>query len=356
MKRVILHTAFWLVYMVQDVLLVFLVNTTRVQQPTVTNLQLSVEHVLVLLLPKLLFTYFILSIALNKIIREGFGKKWSLYSLLALLVTIVFYRALFVLLINPVIYGWHDESTSFFSALGFLVALMDIGFVSGAAIAIKQFRQQLRRARVEQLLIKEKLETELKYLRNQTNPHFLFNTLNNIYALARKKSDDTPGAIMKLSKLLRFMLYDAAKPLVTISDEVRLLEDYVDLERIRYNGKLTITFLKDIHDEQELISPLLLLPFVENAFKHGASESRFASFIHLEMKLQDGILRFSVKNTKEKHVGECEGPNIGLNNVKRQLELLYTDYDMQVINEPSVFIVLLTINLKSYAKDKLPYR
>jgi two-component system, LytTR family, sensor kinase len=354
MKRVLLHTAFWLVYMVQDVLLVFLVNTTRVQQPT--NLQLSVEHVLVLLLPKLLFTYFILSIALNKIIREGFGKKWSLYSLLAFLVTILFYRALFVLLINPVIYGWHDESTSFFSALGSLVALMDIGFVSGAAIAIKQFRQQLRRARVEQLLIKEKLETELKYLRNQTNPHFLFNTLNNIYALARKKSDDTPGAIIKLSKLLRFMLYDAAKPLVTISDEVRLLEDYVDLERIRYNGKLTITFLKDIHDEQELISPLLLLPFVENAFKHGASESRFASFIHLEMKLQDGVLRFSVKNTKEKHDGECEGPNIGLNNVKRQLELLYTDYDMQVINEPSVFIVLLTINLKSYAKDKVPYR
>jgi two-component system, LytTR family, sensor kinase len=356
MKRVLLHTAFWLVYIVQDVLLVFLVNTTLVQQTTGANLLLSVEHVLVLLVPKLLFTYFMLSIALNKIIGEGFGKKWSLYSLLALLATILFYRALLVFLINPVIYNWHDASTSFFYPLGFPVALMDIGFVSGTAIAIKQFRQQLRRARVEQLLIKEKLETELKYLRNQTNPHFLFNTLNNIYALARKKSDETPGAIMKLSKLLRFMLYDAAKPLVTISEEVRLLEDYIDLEKIRYNGKLTVSFQKDFHDEQEFISPLLLLPFLENAFKHGASESRFASFIHLEMKLHDGLLRFSIKNTKETNGEECNGANIGLNNVKRQLELLYTEYDMQVINEASLFIVMLTINLKSYAKNKLPYR
>ena len=209
---------------------------------------------------------------------------------------------------------------------------------------------------MEQLLVKEKLETELKYLRNQTNPHFLFNTLNNIYALARKKSEQTPDAVMKLSKLLRFMLYDAAKPLITLGDEIKMLEDYIDLEKIRYNDKLNVSFLKDISDEQELISPLLLLPFVENAFKHGASESRFISFIHVEMKLHDGILFFSVKNSKENNGGKCTGATIGLNNVKRQLELLYTEYDMQVLNETSVFIALLTINLKSYAKNKLSHR
>jgi len=356
MKRVLLHTAFWFVYLVQDVLLIFLLNTTRLQQTTGKNLLFSVEHVLILLIPKILFTYFILSITLHRIIREGFGKKWSLYSLMTLLFTIFLYRALLVFLIDPVIHGWHDEPASFFYALGFPVALMDIGFVSGAAIAIKQIRQQLMSVKMEQLLIKEKLETELKYLRNQTNPHFLFNTLNNIYALARKKSNDTPDAIMKLSKLLRFMLYEAAKPLITIGDEIRLLEDYIDLEKIRYNSKLTISFLKDIDNEQESISPLLLLPFVENAFKHGASESRFASFIHLSINLLDGILTFTVKNTKENNDQECKGANIGLNNVKRQLELLYTEYDMQVINETSVFIVLMTINLKSYAKNNLSHR
>src|SRR6478672_4528065 len=110
MKRVLLHIAFWLLYSVQDVLLVFLVNITRTQQTTGITLLFSVEHVMLLLIPKLLFTYFILSITLNRIIKEGFGRKWTWYSLFALLLTIVLYRALLALVVNPLIYGWHDES------------------------------------------------------------------------------------------------------------------------------------------------------------------------------------------------------------------------------------------------------
>lgn len=356
MKRALLHIAFWMVYLVQNVLLIFLLNTTRLHLTTADNLLLSLNNCLILLLPKLLITYFLLTVTLNKIINEGFQKKEVLYSLVAMVLTLLLYRALVVFFINPVLYGWADPaSTGFFYPLAFPVALMDVGFVSGVAIGLNQVRQQLRRTKAEQLLIKEKLETELKYLRNQTNPHFLFNTLNNIYALARKKSDNTADAIMKLSKLLRFMLYDAAKPLITIADEIRMLEDYIDLEKIRYNDRLNVSFFKEINGEQERISPLLLLPFVENAFKHGASESRFASFIHVEMKLHDSVLKFSVKNTKEANGQGCVEASIGLNNVKRQLELLYTDYDMQVSNEMSVFIVVLTINLKSYAKNELSY-
>lgn len=356
MRRWLLHIAFWMTYLFQNVLLIFFLNTTRLQTTMATNLLLSFENCLVLLLPKLAFTYFILYVTLNKIITDGFKKKGVLYSVFALLATLFLYRGLVVFFIDPIIYRWDSPTSSFLYPLAYPVALMDIGFVSGAAIALKQIRQQLRRAKVEQLLVREKLETELKYLRNQTNPHFLFNTLNNIYALARKKSEQTPDAIMKLSKLLRFMLYDTAKPLISIEDEIRMLEDYIDLEKIRYNDKLTVSFLKDINDKQELISPLLLLPFVENAFKHGASESRFATFIRVEMKLNDGILKFSVKNSKENNGCKCAGATIGLNNVKRQLELLYTEYDMQVLNETSVFIILLTINLKSYAKNNLSHR
>lgn len=357
MRRTLLHIAFWIAYLVQDVLLIFLLNTTRLQDTTAKNLTLCFYHCLVLLLPKLLFTYFILNATLNKMISEGFQKKGTLYSLLALVVTLMLYRGLVVFFVDPIIYDWNNpSSSSFFYPLAFPVALMDIGFVSGAAIAIKQIRQQLRRGKMEQLLIREKLETELKYLRNQTNPHFLFNTLNNIYALARKKSDKTADVVMKLSKLLRFMLYDTAKPLITIGEEIKMLEDYIDLEKIRYNDRLTLSFLKDISDAKEFISPLLLLPFVENAFKHGASESRFASVIDIEMKVHDSILKFTVKNTKENNYQKCEGATIGLNNVKRQLELLYKDHHLQVLNETSFFIVLLTINLKSYAKNNLSHR
>lgn len=355
MKSAILHIGFWVAYLFQAVLLIFLLNTTRVQLTTGANLILSFEHALVLLLPKVLFTYFILSFTLDKIISQGLWKKWTFYSLLALVFTVFLYRALLVFFINPIIYAWHDNATSYFYALGFPVALMDIGFVSGAAIAIKQIRQQLVRTQVQQVLVKEKLETEIKYLRNQTNPHFLFNTLNNIYALARKKSDHTADAVMKLSKLLRFMLYDASKPLITIGDEIKMLEDYIDLEKMRYNDRLTVSFLKEISDERELISPLLLLPFIENAFKHGASENRFSSYIHVDMKLYDGVLKFYVKNSKETSSRECTGESIGLNNVKRQLELLYGKYEMQVLNEDAIFIISLTINLKSYAKYDLPH-
>lgn len=354
MKRVLLHIAFWFVYAVQDVLLVFLVNTTRMQATTGWNLLLSSEQVLILMVPKLLFTYFILSVSLKRIIKEGFGKKWSLYSLGVLIVSILCYRALLAWLIEPFIYGWHDERALFFYALGFPVALMDIGFVSAAAVAIKQIQQQLLRSKTEQLLIKEKLETELKFLRNQTNPHFLFNTLNNIYALARKKSDDAPDAIMRLSKLLRFMLYETTRPLITLADEVRMLEDYIDLESMRYSNRLTVSFTKDMDNEKASVSPLLLLPFVENAFKHGAGESRFASYIQLDIKLREGILTFSAKNTKEKNCPDVEQTRIGLNNVKRQLELLYKEYDLRIKDEDSVFIVCLEINLNSYAKNKLP--
>ncbi|WP_148562367.1 sensor histidine kinase [Spirosoma radiotolerans] len=353
MKRILFHSAFWLVYLFQDVLLVFLLNTTRTQQSTSINLFLSFTNCLVLLLPKMFFTYFMLYVTLDKLVDKEFQTKGILYTILALIIAILCYRGLVSYVVNPIVYGLVSPTSAFFYPLAFPVALMDIGFVSGAAIALKQIRQQLKRAQIEQQLIREKLEVELKYLRNQTNPHFLFNTLNNIYALARKKSDDTADAVMKLSKILRFMLFETAKPLITIGDEIQMLEDYIDLEKIRYDGRLTIRFSKDLRGGPSSISPLLLLPFIENAFKHGASESQFASFIHVDIKLQEDILTFSVSNSKE---DKCrEGANIGLRNVERQLELLYTEYDMRVVNEPSVYSVLLTINLKSYAKNSLSH-
>ena len=353
MKRILFHLAFWLAYLFQDVLLVFLLNTTRIQQSTPVNLLLSVNNCLVLLIPKMVFTYFILYVTLDKLISKGFQTKGALYSMLALLIALISYRGLVCFVVDPIIYGWVRPTSSFFYPLAFPVALMDIGFVSGAAIALKQIRQQLKRAQEEQRLVREKLETELKYLRNQTNPHFLFNTLNNIYALARKKSDDTADAVMKLSKILRFMLFETSKPLITIRDEIQMLDDYIDLEKIRYDGRLTVCFSKEVEDDQSSISPLLLVPFIENAFKHGASESQFAAFIHVDIKLQDDILTFMVRNSKE---GKSrEGANIGLQNVKRQLELLYTDYDMHVTNEPALYSVSLKINLTSYAKNNLSH-
>lgn len=143
------------------------------------------------------------------------------------------------------------------------------------------------------------MNTELQMLRNQINPHFLFNTLNNIYALTRKKSDKAPEVVMKLSELLSFMLYKSRVDTITLQEEIRVLEDYIELERIRYNERLTVSFTKQIDDPSQRIIPLLFLPLVENAFKHGVSESRFDSFVHIDLKLKDGFLNFSIENSVE---------------------------------------------------------
>ncbi|HEX8277378.1 MAG TPA: sensor histidine kinase, partial [Segetibacter sp.] len=323
MKRATLHIIFWIVYLFQDVLLISLLNTGRMASHA-DAITTAIGNCLVLLLPKLFFTYFMLYVTLPKIVKDGIEiRKGILYSIFALLAALLLYRVLLIFFIDPIIYKWATNVPPYFDLFGFLVALMDIGFASGAAIAIKQVRLRLAGKEIEKNLIREKLETELKYLRNQTHPHFLFNTLNNIYALARKKSDETPEVVMKLSKLLRFMLYETAKTSISIGDEIKMLGDYIELEKIRYGQRLTINFHINIDNENEQISPLLLLPFVENAFKHGASESRFESYIRVDINLQNSVLNFKVENTKENNERQDTNENIGLRNVKRQLELMY---------------------------------
>jgi sensor histidine kinase YesM len=231
-----------------------------------------------------------------------------------------------------------------------IVATMDIGFIAGLAATIKFVRIQVTAKEREKSLIKEKLGAELKFLRNQTNPHFLLNTLNNIYGLARKKSDDTAEVVMKLSELLRFILYESRGSLITLADEIKVIEDYLELEMIRYNERLSVSFNKSLDGACYKITPLLLLPFVENAFKHGISETRFESFIKIDISVRNGRLRFCIENTKEHDQHGSNGASIGLVNVKRQLELSYKDYDLKVANEDNLFTVNLFLNLESHVE------
>jgi LytS/YehU family sensor histidine kinase len=145
------------------------------------------------------------------------------------------------------------------------------------------------------------------------------------------------------------MLYETKNEQIRISDELKILDDYIELESLRYNERLTLSVIREIDNENEPIAPLLLIPFVENAFKHGASESRFESFINLEMTLQDGILEFSIENSKEENGKKVSDENIGLTNVRRQLELLYKEHEVSIRSETTVFKVFLKINLRQYA-------
>ena len=185
-------------------------------------------------------------------------------------------------------------------------------------IKLKQAAQQLRI---------EKQEAELNYLKSQTNPHFLFNTLNNIYSLARDKSDLAPESILRLSKILRFMLYETSGEYIAIEQELKIISDYIALEKLRYDDSLRVNFNHDIEDMKQALPPLLLIPLVENAFKHGVSETRNHPFVDIHLSVNKRQLVFVVKNSTEAFSGEGKvKENIGLSNLRRQLELLYTDY------------------------------
>lgn len=200
----------------------------------------------------------------------------------------------------------------------------------------------------QQLRIEKQL-AELNYLKSQTNPHFLFNTLNNIYSLARDRSALAPEAIMRLSKILRFMLYETSGDYISIEQELQMISDYIALEKLRYDDSLHVNYYHDIEDMKQALPPLLLIPLVENAFKHGVSETRVEPFIDIYLSVKDRQLSFLVKNSTEQFsAAQGVKENIGLSNLRRQLELLYTDYDLEVLEEELMFTAHLKINLAEH--------
>ncbi|CAN5508409.1 hypothetical protein BH10BAC2_BH10BAC2_37090 [soil metagenome] len=205
---------------------------------------------------------------------------------------------------------------------------------------LKQAAQQLRI---------EKQAAELNYLRSQTNPHFLFNTLNNIYSLARDKSDLAPESILRLSKILRFMLYETSGAYIAVEQELKIIGDYIALEQLRYDDSLRINFNYDVEDMKQALPPLLLVPLVENAFKHGVSETRHQPFVDIHLSIKQRQLAFVVKNSSEQFSEGSVKENIGLSNLRRQLELLYTDYKLSAQQGDTVFTTTLKINLASHA-------
>ena len=245
---------------------------------------------------------------------------------------------------------FYTSLTSYADVYKELSALVPFSFFSvfffGVALHIYDYRKLKEAA---QLLRIEKQEAELNYLKSQTNPHFLFNTLNNIYSLARDKSDLTPESILRLSKILRFMLYETGGEYIAIEQELKVMTDYIALEKLRYDESLRINFNHDLEDMKQSIPPLLLIPLVENAFKHGVSETRNHPFVEIHLSVKGRQLQFVVKNSAEASLADGRvKESIGLTNLRRQLALLYADYDLSVQHRESVFTASLKINLASH--------
>ncbi len=195
---------------------------------------------------------------------------------------------------------------------------------------------------------KQKTEVELKALKAQINPHFFFNTLNSIYSMALDKDERLPGTVLQLSDLMRYFLYESKDNFVPLEKELAVADDYIALQKIRSGKQLSIEINKQCEVNGQKIAPLLLITFLENAFKHGAKGSSGNTFIRLDIKVEKNKLNFTIENNKglidEVNTGDHNG--LGLENVKRQLELLYPNkHLLNIKDQPDRFIVALQLSL-----------
>jgi LytS/YehU family sensor histidine kinase len=214
-------------------------------------------------------------------------------------------------------------------------------------MGIKFFKRLTIKQRDLMQAQQEKMTAELQLLKAQVHPHFLFNTLNNIYSFSLDKSSKTPGLILKLSSLLSYMLYDCKAEEVRLEKEVEIMRNYIDLEKERYGSKIEISWNVEGEIKDKFIAPLLLLPFLENAFKHGTSEQIEKSWLSVDISLNQEMLRCKIANSKNEYT-QISNHGIGIVNVKKRLEFIYPGkHELKINDEGNFFVVSMLIKLTS---------
>jgi two-component system, LytTR family, sensor kinase len=238
---------------------------------------------------------------------------------------------------DVILHGW-TNFLLFFPTLAFLVM----------SIFYRLIIDKIENDKKQKEIIAEQLSMKLKFLRSQINPHFIFNVLANLVSLARKRSEQMEPALIKLSDLMRYMLYESDEKRVSLSAEIDYLKSYIELQELRFGNDVNISVNMDLTQTQlqYSIGPMLLIPFVENAFKHGMGMDE--PFIEINLRVDGGVLKFEVKNRfADADKSKDESSGIGLGNVRSRLLLLYPKaYQLEIKKENNLFHVQLTLQLK----------
>jgi LytS/YehU family sensor histidine kinase len=226
----------------------------------------------------------------------------------------------------------------------FLVNFFWVSIFLGVSTAYQSIIDWFKNERIKQQLENQNLKTELAFLKSQINPHFLFNTLNNIYILAYKQSDQTSEAILKLSEMMRYMLYESSNDLVFVQKEIDIIRQLISLQQLRTKESLCFEFQTMGIEEQNKIAPLILISFVENIFKHGTLNDCNDPAV-VQVHVEDNNLTFDSRN-KINRQAKDNTTGIGLPNVKRRLELLYPgSYDFTITNDETHYSIHLRLQL-----------
>jgi two-component system LytT family sensor kinase len=276
-------------------------------------------------------------------------KIWMFIALIALFVVFhFFYRKTTLLLISQLDFlsekirsdalRWYNLKRMGFTISYMLGQLCGVSFLAYFIHSAKQ-KEMLKTLKEQQLI------SELTYLKAQLQPHFFFNTLNNIYSLALKQDKNTAPLVAKLAEMMRYILYKSDEPKVLLKEEVKFIKNYVEVENIRYRSAITISFDTQGIDDQSYISPLLLLPFIENAFKHGIQEEEKEGFVKIVLFKINQELTMEVQNSIAKKSHNKGG--IGITNVKKRLAILYPKkHRLEILNDGQSYQVNLSLEIE----------
>ncbi len=311
-------------------------------------------HNAIILIPQMLAAYFMAYYQIPKLLYK---KKYGLF-ILSLLIGCYAFSALGRILVVHIIEELYREppfgKESIWEILTDVKWLYKHYFYSVFLpvflfVSVKLLKERLEAQRLQEVLLKEKVSAELSFLKAQIHPHFLFNTLNNLYTLTLQKSDKASDTVLKLSDILDYMLYQCNDKEVLIDKEIQLIDNYINLEQLRYGERLSLSFTNTVDNPNTKIAPLLLISLVENAFKHGASGAIKNPIIDIKLEVKNKQLLFSIFNTKEKFKQEDKTKfkeGVGLRNTKSQLQLLYPNkHQIEIIEEPLSFQVKLIVDL-----------
>jgi len=347
-KRIVQHAIFWLLTWLM-LALMYGVNVP------------GFEHALTMIgffIPlHMVYFYTIAYVGIPQYLYTKQYSKFIGFVLLCALLSTCIFRLIEILIADPILYEvikkqdktfvWRKLEGTFkeqlFRYTYILDAFEQANLIVWVAVAIKFFKMWYEKQQAA-------LEAELVLLKGQLHPHFLFNTLNNLYALTLTQSPRSPSVVIGLSEILRYMLYEANAEVVDLRRDVEIIENYVALEKIRYEERLDLNLSINGLEPGQRIVPLLILPLVENAFKHGTSEKIGEAWINMDLQVKDNLLKFKISNSKPdeppKNDREKSHSSIGLANVRKRLDILYPSaHQLRILEEEDIFAVILEINL-----------
>ena len=331
LKQIILHAIIWIA-----IVLYFIYNNGRTEYSTIVNfVYFGVINISLFYINYLI----ILPTFLNR-------KKylWFALSILLLVMVTSFIKCGLAYYFYDIVIKRNGSKFVMDFWLYYSTAVFVSCFFVFLSTVLKFIEDWFLNEKVKSNLENENLIAELAFLKSQINPHFLFNSLNNIYSLAYQKSEKTPEAILKLSEIMRYMLYESNEDKVTLSAEIRYLENYIELQKLRFKDNIYIKFEINGDPLGLMITPLVLISFVENAFKHG-NATDIENPISIVINLSDGKLFFHVINIKSSMNKDITG-GIGLQNVQRRLSLIYKDrYRLHIDDNNDIYNCELYLNL-----------